>query len=52
MFNNPHLILDSSAAPEPGSITWRSPSNIAIIKYWGKYGIQLPKNPSLSLTLA
>ena len=34
-----------------GSVTWRSPSNIALIKYWGKYGHQLPKNPSLSITL-
>ncbi|MBC8046783.1 MAG: diphosphomevalonate decarboxylase [Fimbriimonadaceae bacterium] len=33
-------------------ITWRSPSNIALIKYWGKHGIQLPNNPSLSLTLS
>lgn len=31
---------------------WRSPSNIALVKYWGKYGLQLPRNPSLSLTLA
>ncbi len=52
MFENPRLILDSSNPPEPGAITWRSPSNIAIIKYWGKYGVQLPRNPSLSLTLA
>lgn len=52
MYENPHLILDSSKPPEPGSITWRSPSNIAIIKYWGKHGVQLPRNPSLSLTLA
>lgn len=52
MYENPRLILDSSNAPEPGQITWRSPSNIAIIKYWGKTGIQLPKNPSLSLTLS
>lgn len=51
-FENPRLILDSSNPPEPGAITWRSPSNIAIIKYWGKYGVQLPQNPSLSLTLA
>jgi diphosphomevalonate decarboxylase len=29
-----------------------SPSNIAIIKYWGKHGDQLPNNPSLSLTLS
>lgn len=32
-------------------ITWRSPSNLALIKYWGKYGRQLPKNASISLTL-
>ena len=32
--------------------SWRSPSNIALIKYWGKYGLQLPRNPSLSLTLS
>jgi len=51
-YDNPRLILDSSNPPEPGGITWRSPSNIAIIKYWGKYGVQLPQNPSLSLTLA
>lgn len=30
---------------------WRSPSNIALVKYWGKYGRQLPRNPSISLTL-
>ncbi|MDH3244930.1 MAG: diphosphomevalonate decarboxylase [Saprospiraceae bacterium] len=34
-----------------GSVTWQSPSNIALIKYWGKHGDQLPNNPSLSLTL-
>jgi diphosphomevalonate decarboxylase len=30
---------------------WRSPSNIALVKYWGKKGHQLPANPSLSMTL-
>lgn len=30
---------------------WRSPSNIAIVKYWGKLEGQLPANPSLSMTL-
>lgn len=35
-----------------GSVTWQSPSNIAIVKYWGKYGRQLPKNPSVSMTLS
>ncbi|MEP7197010.1 MAG: diphosphomevalonate decarboxylase [Saprospiraceae bacterium] len=33
-------------------VAWRSPSNIAIIKYWGKFALQLPMNPSLSFTLA
>lgn len=35
-----------------GSSSWESPSNIALIKYWGKYGVQLPKNPSISFTLS
>ena len=52
MYENSRLIIDSSNIPETGTITWRSPSNIAIIKYWGKYGTQLPRNPSLSFTLA
>ena len=34
-----------------GSVRWKSPSNIALVKYWGKHGNQLPNNPSLSLTL-
>lgn len=51
-YANPRLILDSSNPPEPGQILWRSPSNIAIVKYWGKYGVQKPCNPSVSLTLA
>ncbi|MCS6929225.1 MAG: diphosphomevalonate decarboxylase [Saprospiraceae bacterium] len=50
-YENPRLVLDSSRPPEPGRVSWRSPSNIAIVKYWGKRGIQLPQNPSLSLTL-
>lgn len=29
-----------------------APSNIAIVKYWGKKGIQEPMNPSLSFTLS
>lgn len=34
-----------------GAISWRSPSNIALIKYWGKRQNQLPQNPSLSFVL-
>ena len=29
-----------------------SPSNIALVKYWGKHGLQLPLNPSVSFTLS
>ena len=34
-----------------GKVSWSSPSNIALVKYWGKKGIQVPANPSLSMTL-
>ncbi|MEM6684465.1 MAG: diphosphomevalonate decarboxylase, partial [Bacteroidota bacterium] len=34
-----------------GSVTWKSPSNIALIKYWGKKEDQIPQNPSISFTL-
>ncbi len=36
---------------QEGKVTWKSPSNIALVKYWGKNGIQLPNNPSISFTL-
>jgi diphosphomevalonate decarboxylase len=36
---------------EKGKVTWSSPSNIALVKYWGKKGFQVPANPSLSMTL-
>jgi len=41
----------SSLSSTQQSVAWRSPSNIAIVKYWGKHGIQLPLNPSVSFTL-
>lgn len=34
------------------TIISKYPSNIALVKYWGKYGNQLPKNASLSMTLS
>lgn len=37
---------------ENNQIIKRSPSNIAIVKYWGKHGNQLPNNPSISFTLS
>lgn len=33
------------------TVEWQSPSNIALVKYWGKMGMQLPMNPSLSFSL-
>ena len=41
-----------SSEVSPGAIRWRSPSNIALTKYWGKHGDQLPQNPSVSFTLS
>jgi len=32
-------------------VEWTSASNIALVKYWGKHGNQLPANASLSMTL-
>jgi len=34
-----------------GAFTWKAPSNIALIKYWGKKQDQIPENASLSFTL-
>jgi diphosphomevalonate decarboxylase len=35
-----------------GIVGWECPSNIALIKYWGKKEGQIPMNPSLSFTLS
>lgn len=37
--------------PEEGIIRCSSPSNIALVKYWGKRPVQLPENTSISFTL-
>lgn len=34
-----------------GKVSESCPSNIALIKYWGKYPDQIPANPSISYTL-
>jgi diphosphomevalonate decarboxylase len=49
--------LDKAVRQIPGSMgilksTWRSPSNIALVKYWGKKPVQIPANPSLSFALS
>lgn len=37
--------------PEEFTTQWQCPSNIALVKYWGKKDLQKPINPSISLTL-
>ena len=36
---------------DKASFTWQTPSNIALVKYWGKSNPQIPKNASISFTL-
>ncbi len=36
---------------EKGNFEWSAPSNIALVKYWGKKPNQIPANPSISFTL-
>jgi len=50
MYNNSNLKLINLNF-EAKKVAWQSPSNLAIVKYWGKFGVQLPRNPSISLTL-
>lgn len=53
----------SENLPEKGKVTWQSPSNIALVKYWGKkrkpdpgkpvgefYPEQLPQHDQLSVS--
>jgi diphosphomevalonate decarboxylase len=44
--------IASTASPIHYTSSWEAPSNIALIKYWGKKEPQIPKNPSLSFTLS
>ncbi|SDS30715.1 diphosphomevalonate decarboxylase [Polaribacter sp. KT25b] len=36
---------------DTASFTWQTPSNIALVKYWGKSNPQISKNASISFTL-
>ena len=33
------------------TVSWKAPSNIALVKYWGKLDKQIPANPSVSFSL-
>jgi len=45
------IVCSYTKSLSSGTVSWQSPSNIALVKYWGKYGEQLPMNASVSFTL-
>lgn len=51
MFSEKDFIADQFNTIETASFEWSAPSNIALVKYWGKKENQIPANPSISFTL-
>ena len=51
MTGNTFLYQSNGKKIEKGSISVQSPSNIALVKYWGKKPVQVPANSSISFTL-
>lgn len=45
------IFKENTKTIEKATYTWKTPSNIALVKYWGKTEPQLPKNASISFTL-
>lgn len=45
------IFQDKAQFPETFYSKYSAPSNIALVKYWGKKNNQIPANPSLSFTL-
>ncbi len=52
MTENDFILKSYKSTIENGSVKWESPSNIALVKYWGKKENQIPANPSISFTLS
>ena len=52
-FTEQDFIIQDKRINHPEKLVVKSsaPSNIALVKYWGKLGLQLPMNPSISFTL-
>jgi diphosphomevalonate decarboxylase len=48
---DPFLVQSALNYIDVASFTWQTPSNIALVKYWGKSNPQIPKNASISFTL-
>jgi diphosphomevalonate decarboxylase len=51
MIVNEFIPKPYSHLPENGTVAYSAPSNIALVKYWGKKAHQIPANPSISFTL-
>lgn len=51
MVSEKSFIATNYASIEKASFKWSAPSNIALVKYWGKKENQIPANPSISFTL-
>ncbi|MFD2908387.1 diphosphomevalonate/mevalonate 3,5-bisphosphate decarboxylase family protein [Flavobacterium ardleyense] len=51
MFSEKDFIAGQFNTIETASFEWSAPSNIALVKYWGKKENQIPANPSISFTL-
>lgn len=48
---NVFIASNYTISTHEGSFQWSAPSNIALVKYWGKKDKQIPANPSISFTL-
>jgi diphosphomevalonate decarboxylase len=51
MLSEKDFFVNHTASIENGNFQWSAPSNIALVKYWGKKENQIPANPSISFTL-
>ena len=45
------MVYNYNGAKVAVSVEAKAPSNLALVKYWGKKGVQQPINPSISITL-
>ena len=51
MLTKKDFIATDFSSVEKANFKWSAPSNIALVKYWGKKENQIPANPSISFTL-
>lgn len=51
MYSEKDFEVSQYGSVESVKFSWSAPSNIALVKYWGKKAKQIPANPSISFTL-